>query len=242
MIAAVWLSCAGPSNPEPAVVPPAMVRVPAGTTTLAPPMATEPAPPVAIDPFEIGVSHVTAAQFAAFAPERVGDVAWRSHTEDARCNVGSDRADHPANCVNWYAARAWCASQGMRLPTEAEWEHAARAGTTTAYWWGEAFDPTRAVACATQGCEATEPVALEGPRCNAWGVCDVSGNVWEWTRTTWGAPPHDLSDPLASKPTTGLMRGGSMVASADDPVLQVGYRSDLNLQNPNFYMGFRCVR
>jgi formylglycine-generating enzyme required for sulfatase activity len=188
------------------------------------------------------VTHVTAAQFAASAPERTGDVAWRSHTDDPRCNVGSDRGEHPANCVNWYAARAWCAGLGMRLPTEAEWEHAARAGTETAYWWGETFDATRAVACATEGCEATQAVATEGPRCNPWGVCDVSGNVWEWTRTTWDAPPHDLGDPLASNPTTGLMRGGSMVAAADDPVLQVGYRSDLNLQNPNFYMGFRCVR
>ncbi|MCP4808538.1 MAG: formylglycine-generating enzyme family protein [Proteobacteria bacterium] len=213
--------------------------IPAGPLVLGIPLSEEPPVEHAIAAYKLSKSHMTVEQFQASAPPETDPAAWRTVTDDPRCNLGSERADHPANCVNWYHAKAWCEHNDMRLPTEAEWEHAARAGTTSRYWWGGEFDANRLNSCASETCEATIPAVTEGPRCNAWGVCDASGQLWEWTLTTWDASPHATEiDPAA---TVGLMRGGSMVAKGGDAVLDVAYRSDLNLASSNFYMGFRCV-
>jgi len=228
-----------------AAEPPALrfAEIPSGSITLAPSGSDAEPTPIALPAFGLMTSHVTVAEFEATPPGHIDRVAWLTSGDDPRCNLDTDRANHPANCVNWRAAHAWCTERGLRLPTEAEWEHAARAGTTTNFWWGQGHAPERLIHC-TEGapCERTAPVDPGGPRCNPWGVCDVSGQLWEWTRTTWGASPHDLGDPLVGDPAAGLIRGGSMVAKSGDPVLEHGYRSDLDLSKPNFYMGFRCVR
>jgi formylglycine-generating enzyme required for sulfatase activity len=87
-------------------------------------------------------------------------------------------------------ANHYCHNSGKRLPTEAEWEYAARAGTLTEYYWGDEFDPTKANFCDSScdfnvrdansdGFQHTSPVGSFPP--NPWGLHDMAGNVNEWT-------------------------------------------------------------
>ena len=84
----------------------------------------------------------------------------------------------------WLSART---GRRYRLPGEAEWEYAAKAGTTTAFPWGEAMEPGRAIC---QRCDPRfdrRPGPVGSTRPNPWGLFDMNGNVWEWTGDCWGA-------------------------------------------------------
>ena len=99
-------------------------------------------------------------------------------------------ADLPVDSVTWQEANSYCKKTGQRLPTEAEWEFAARGGTSTEYYWGEDFDSTKGnfcdancdmnvrVADASDGYKYTAPVGKFPP--NPLGLYDMSGNVSEW--------------------------------------------------------------
>ena len=99
-------------------------------------------------------------------------------------------ADFPVESVTWQEANKYCKKTGRRLPTEAEWEFAARGGTTTEYYWGEKFDSSRGNFCdmncdmnvriadASDGYKYTAPVGKFPP--NPLGIYDMSGNVAEW--------------------------------------------------------------
>ncbi|MBN8610722.1 MAG: formylglycine-generating enzyme family protein [Deltaproteobacteria bacterium] len=163
-----------------------------------------------------------------------------------RCNVGSARRDHPATCVSIEAARAFCSLRGMDLPTEAEREAFARGGERAPHWWGETFDETHVVssiACGARGCRgSTEAVVTSGPRCNALGVCDVAGNVWEWTLTEY-VPAHGLGSNVVPETLSSqtVIRGASWLDH--EPRL---FRSAMRgLAYPDHgltHIGFRCVR
>jgi formylglycine-generating enzyme required for sulfatase activity len=167
-------------------------------------------------------------------------------TWTGRCNVGSTRRDHPATCVSIEAARAFCSLRGMDLPTEAEREAFARGGERPAHWWGETFDETHVVssiACGERGCRgSTEAVVASGPRCNALGVCDVAGNVWEWTLTEY-VPSHGVGSNVVPETLSSqtVIRGASWLDH--EPRL---FRSAMRgLAYPDHgvtHIGFRCVR
>ena len=113
------------------------------------------------------------------------------------CNYDHpEREQHPVNCVDWAQAIEYCATVGGRLPSEAEWERAARAGTTTRYPWGQEVSCREAILDEVSpaasdrepdGCftDATWPVGSRAP--SALGLFDMHGNVGEWT-ATWYAP------------------------------------------------------
>jgi formylglycine-generating enzyme required for sulfatase activity len=99
------------------------------------------------------------------------------------CNYGK-REDHPINCVDWNQAEAYCQSQGSRLPTELEWEYAARGGRKYfQFSWGSDSPEDHACWKSRQTCPVGSYAA------GAFGLRDVSGNVWEWTHDWFGSYP-----------------------------------------------------
>jgi formylglycine-generating enzyme required for sulfatase activity len=187
------------SGPLPQVMQPEMVRVPHegspgvfqmgsadGEADEAPRHAVR-----LVAPFAIGRYEVTFEEYAVYA----------AHTGAALpTDEGWGRGRRPVINVSWDDARnyaRWLSAmtgKSYRLPTEAEWEYAARAGTTTRYWWGDDIGENMANC---YGCgspwdgERTAPVGSFAP--NPWGLHDTLGNVWEWTADCWhpsyeGAP------------------------------------------------------
>jgi formylglycine-generating enzyme required for sulfatase activity len=162
----------------------------------------QPVHEVSVGRFAMGRFEVTNAEFVSFlnAVKRRGttEEPWfETKAEDSyghiTGSVGNFRVErgyenHPVVNVSWYGATTyaqWIATQTgqkYRLPTEAEWEYAARAGTTTKYWWGNEIGSNKAN-CWNRYCgdsfEYTAPVGSFAP--NAFGLYDTVGNVWEWT-------------------------------------------------------------
>lgn len=167
---------------------PVMVAVPGGTLT------REDAPPVRVAPFLMGRTEVTFDQWSAC----VADGGCR----DGRGDHGWGRGDRPVinvtfqdamDYVGWLSDRT---GRAYRLPDEDAWEWAARAGTTTAYWWGDTMQPGRANCrkCDNRwGGRMSAPVASFPA--NPFGLHDMAGNLWEWTATCWNdnraAPPEE---------------------------------------------------
>jgi formylglycine-generating enzyme len=147
---------------------------------------------------------------------------WR-HPEGRGTSVAA-RLDHPVVHVAYEDAEAYAAWAGKALPTEAEWEFAARGGLDGAeFVWGEAFTPGgRAMANTWQGNFPSENLNLDGFEgtspvgtypANGYGLFDMAGNVWEWT-TDWFADRHpdDAAKPCCIPANP---RGGSAEASLD---------------------------
>src|SRR5690606_1977570 len=122
---------------------------------------------------------------------------WR-HPEGPHSHVG-DRADHPVIHVSWDDALAYCAWSGTRLPTEAEWERAARGGRNSEFPWGNELEPGDEHRMnvfqgkfpqsdtAADGYAGTAPVSAYPP--NDFGLYNVTGNVWEWC-SDWFDPTY----------------------------------------------------
>ena len=163
-------------------------------------------------------------QFARDRQERHGEGAWIWDGRDwVKKNDGDylnpyfpQQENHPVVCVSWHDANRFCrwlsAQEGKtcRLPTEAEWEYACRAGSESAYCFGDSEEDLPAHAWYWHNSRGqTHPVGLKEP--NAWGLCDMHGNVLEWCGDWHAAyPDEELTDPQG--PREGLLkvaRGGS---------------------------------
>ena len=248
------------------VGPPAgMVLIPAGEFQMGSASASPSALPVHtvhVDAFYMDVYEVTNAQFKTFLD---ANPQWRKDRIDGRFHDGpyiyrwrgnnypSGEANHPVTHVSWYAAMAYAAWAGKRLPTEAEWEYAARGGLEgKRYPWGDVLTPADANYSFNAG--GATPVGQYSP--NGYGLYDMAGNVWEWCLDTYASDFYARSprqNPLAGKmplrevitnysnvTTSRVFRGGSW----DNPpqVLRVGRREWDSPSSTNFPLGFRCVR
>ena len=123
------------------------------------------------------------------------------------------------------------------LPTEAQWEYACRAGTTTTYYWGDAMDGAYAWYWMYNSSSKTYPVGTKLP--NAWGLYDMSGNVWEWCRDWYGTLAYG-ADPVGSASGSDrVLRGGGWGCDSDK--YASSYRGGFD-PSCRHYFGFRLVR
>ena len=164
---------------------------------------------------------------------------------------GWGRGRKPVIDVNWYDARAyavWLSEQTgkrYRLPSESEWEYAARAGTETAYSWGNEIGVNRAN-CDGSGSEwsgQTSPVGSFAP--NGFGLYDMHGNVWEWVEDGWhdnyeGAPSDGSASTSGGDSFLAVVRGGSWGSHPRN--LRSAYRDRNVLSHRGFNNGFRLVQ
>jgi formylglycine-generating enzyme len=117
-----------------------------------------------------------------------------------------NQPDHPVVGVSWWEALAYARWAGVRLPTEAQWEKAARGTDGRAYPWGDEWDPAR-VNTQESGIKQTTPVTRYAQKgASPYGVVDMAGNVWEWCSTRWG-----FSDPYTPDDGREGLRGGDDV-------------------------------
>ena len=199
------------------------------------------------NPFYIGKTEVTNAQYRAFVDatgydgETNTDPAYDLYLRHWRQKSIMPKEDeYPVVWVSWKNAKAFCEWAGLELPSETRWEHACRAGTTTAYSFGD--DPKLLDDYAWYGANkpGTYPVAQKKP--NPRGLYDMHGNVWEWTEDDFiyetETAPTDESARVEPAMTKSL-RGGAWSNSA---VLSLTvYRFNSAPTNASNDIGFRVV-
>ena len=169
---------------------------------------------------------VTNAQYAAF-------VQATGHRQPKHWKDGKPpgrKEDHPVVNVSWYDAMAYCnwlsevTSKPYHLPSEAEWEKGARGGDGRIYPWGNQWDVLRCNS-AEGGERGTTPVGAYPQGASPYGLLDMAGNVWEWTRSLWGEDPFRPSFKYPYDPTDDhedldapgvvlrILRGGAFYCS-----------------------------
>lgn len=211
-----------------------------------------PAHDVDVGAFCMDVTEVTVAAYGACARAKGCPPAWTTavwanigegrYVPRALCNADrADRADHPANCVDHLQATAYCAWAKKRLPTEEEWEHAARGDESRVFPWG-ASRPGTQLCWSGEGNDVgigkqlgTCVVGTHPDGNSTEGVADLAGNVWEWTASKfsrdYASPPDD---------SAYVTRGGGWGTRDPDDV-RAAHRKWLPPSYRNYYLGFRCV-
>jgi formylglycine-generating enzyme required for sulfatase activity len=194
---------------------------------------------VYLSEYQIARHPVTNAQYELFV--KATSYAAPEHWENGKIPAGKEK--HPVVYVTWQDAQAFCGWAGVRLPTEAEWEKAARGADGRKYPWGNER-PTKELCNFGNNVGDTTPVGRYTKGASPYGVLDMAGNVWEWVSDWYDENYYSVS-PVENPqgPATGkyrVLRGGSWlnygsgVRSAD--------RSGNNPDNWYDHIGFRCVR
>ena len=200
-------------------------------------------------PFALGQTEVTEAQFRLFLL-RTGYNAGRSHLTSTYSPL------QPAIDLDWYAATAYSrwlsrlTAKRYRLPTEAEWDYAAHAGTLTRYWWGD----LAADGCGKEALQSTffppdQPCASQrgvtvanvaGQRANPWGIFDMLGNAGEWTQDCW----NDSYQGVPSDGTTfiGGRQRDLRVIRGPDFLNSATWRHPVDPSYHSSEVGFRLAR
>lgn len=265
---------------------PEMVSIPAGSFKMGSPSNEEgrnddegPVHTAQVNAFQMGKYEITRGQFRAFVDAsgykteaETGDgcygwtgSSWEQKQEYNWLNLGFEQNDnHPVACVAWNDVLKYIqwlnnkTGKNYRLPTEAEWEYAARAGTTTARYWGNhpdqaclyanVADQTKSPTGSfwdsqhncTDGYWSTAPVGQFQP--NAFGLYDMLGNVWEWTCSLYVSPYNGSEKQCVSNNHANgalVIRGGSWLSNP--PWLRAAARSlEPSIRHDN--MGFRLIQ
>ncbi len=223
-----------------------MVYVPGGTFMMGsdPTMDKDarsderPQHPVTLSSFWLDQTEVTNAMYSTCVT--TGQCEESSHANDPDFNGDN----YPVVGVSWHDAQAYCQWVGGQLPTEAQWEYAARGTDGRLYPWGDEM-PTCDRTWFTECDDSNSPVAVGNfPMGNSWvGAADMAGNVWEWVADWYdseyygNSPTENPSGPASGR--LKVLRGGSWF---NFPLyLRVAYRS-FDIPDYHFgHLGFRCV-
>ncbi len=203
---------------------------------------------VELSSYAIDVTEVTVEAYESCVVE--GGCSPRNVAADIGCNAGVDDAQHPANCVTWSQAAAYCEWAGKRLPSEAQWEFAAEGQANSRWPWGGAPNPNCDLAVIVTdgpgcGADRTAPVGSRRSGSTRAGVADLTGNVSEWVADWYSATAyaewHDTSDPAGPPSGELRIRRGADFKSGAIASLRVRNRvaADPKVALPT--AGFRCV-
>ncbi len=229
-----------------------MIRIPAGVFTMGSDdggSGEKPVHQVYLDEYYIDKYEVTNRQYKKFC-----DATGRSYPPDpdflAMANYITNYPSYPVVNVSWEDAKAYCNWAGKRLPTEAEWEKAARGTDARKYPWGNSepnaggiyranYDPG---SYTEDGYARTAPVGSFERGASHYGCLDMAGNVWEWCNDWYdenhynASPRNNPQGPLSG--SYRVLRGGSW--GIDARYLRCAYRFRLDPSYRNYYLGFRC--
>ncbi|HQP38685.1 MAG TPA: SUMF1/EgtB/PvdO family nonheme iron enzyme [Polyangiaceae bacterium] len=210
---------------------------------------------VRVSTFEMDVTEVTVGAYRACV--NAGRCGQPGTERNCNWAQSSGKENHPINCVDWNQATAYCGFVGKRLPTEEEWEYAARGSSGRKYPWGdEVPGPGLLNACgsecvswakanglnwssmypASDGWENTAPVGIYPRGDSPFGLHDMAGNVWEWTSSGYSA---DYSKNRANEGR--VSRGGSW-NDLDPGFVRGAIRTGVAPSTRNNTLGFRCAR
>jgi formylglycine-generating enzyme required for sulfatase activity len=242
LVALLWLA----AHPAMAAAPDDMVLVPAGEFTMGSPEGDpdeKPAHKVQISAFFMDKYEVTVKQYAAFLQESGGDrpAEWKTMNKTANQN-------RPVMGVDWAEAARYCKWAGKRLPTEAEWEKAARGTDGRLYPWGN--DPPTPLHAnygkkEWNNHEALVPVGTLEAGKSPYGIYDMAGNVWEWVSDWYDNDyyKHSPAESPAGPPTGGfkVIRGGSWNTSARNLRAADRYFDPPSFRS-QYVPGFRCAK
>ena len=135
-------------------------------------------------------------------------------------------AENPVETVSWFEAQKYCKNLNKRLPTEIEWEKAARAGSKNKYFWGNQVDPSY-LWFSYNSSYKTHPVAQK--KTNGFGLSDILGNVYEWT-SSW----------YSNQKKFKVLRGGSWANRKNS--VRIAYRDRAGPSQKGSDIGFRCAK
>ncbi len=256
-------SCAGTTRTGPP--PEDMVRIPAGPFLMGAVIENEhewgdtdeePVHEVTLSEYFIDRYEVTAQDFSKFLnahpdeAERYIEMGTAVTIEkaDGRYRPRPGLEKHPANRVSWYGADAYCRSLGKRLPTEAEWEKAARGTDERIFPWGNRFPHNDFVTFrrkfAQYGFDAMKPVDTLPEGKSPYGVHHMAGNVWEWVADWYEDSYYEYSpDKDPQGPETGIskvLRGGNWYYKAY--YMRTTYRFNEHPDVFKVWQGFRCAQ
>lgn len=234
-----------------------MILIPAGPFTMGSPgkavdedAAERPPHEVTLPAYYIDKCEVTTAQYAAFlnATGKLQDGAGRPfvwQNEDFQLQRVGDKwqpkaglENYPMVFVTWYGALAYAQWAGKRLPTEAEWEKAARGTDSRRYPWGNDFDQSRMIF----GQDKLGPVGSRPNGASPFGVLDMAGNAWEWTSSLFKPYPYDAKDGREDPQAEGrrVARGGSWTGEPFIATTTYRFRPEPGFAHS--YLGFRCAK
>lgn len=190
-----------------------MVSIPGGTFQMGATdwSESQPVHSVTVPSFKMGKTEVTVAQYRSCV---TAGTCTAPASTDFGCANSQD--DAPEVCVTWDQSRAYCAWAGGRLCSESEWEYAARNGSAgNLYPWGDSEPTCDDAVWSGSGCPLASPAAgcSKSAGNNTWGVCDLTGNVWEWVEDDWhgnytGAPTNGSAWVDSTRASSRVARGG----------------------------------
>jgi serine/threonine-protein kinase PpkA len=236
-----------PSSSKPATAAIYWISIPGGTFQmgdsqgdLEPELMARPVHRVTLSSFELSRDEVTVAQYAQF-------ISATGHKPPSNWEEQLKRPNRPVVFVSWNDASAFARWAGARLPTEAEWEYAARGGTDGAgYPWGEASPEGRATYGRDWAKGAGWIASLTEPGSyppNRYGLNDMSGNVWEWCSDWFGPFDNRVAVNPSGAPSSQngrVVKGGAWNSAAKQ--VRNAIRGGLDPASANANIGFRIAR